>query len=541
MTDMQDFALDEPSTLRILKELAEVLNEANDVSAAMAAILPRLGQVLGLSTAWAFRYDPSRSSFVEVGASGLPPALAKEDTAALKSGWCECQSQFVDGTLRRAVNLVRCSRLRDATGDKQGLVYHASIPLQSNGKPLGILNVAASGPTVFTENALALLTTIGHQVAIAVDRAGILAEQRERSKKSQALSQITAELVSFVERDEILQFAADSLVKHLHYEAAGILNEERDPTAPEAGRCLIAAAHADAEGEPGEYSYARDTDPAAVLDEEPVILSNARSSLEINIPQSPFILRLESRKLHVFTDADKELLESFAWHMTAALENERLYHQSVKSVQWRERRRLAADLHDAVSQRLFSALLLTRSLSLANKGADTKAQGATLTRIQNLIAQSQQEMRELIQTLRPAGGEKFLEALKDRLSPFQAYEAVKFEITAPADIPDMDPQTQQALLKVVDEAVQNTLRHAQATTLSIRILNDTRELIIAIEDNGTGFDVTNTQAGLGTSTMKERVEQAGGTFTLHSKLHEGTRVVIRIPLATRWLSDKGDM
>ena len=125
--------------LQILKDLAEALNETTDVSEAMAAILPRLSSVLGLSTAWAFRYDPDRSSFVEVGASGLPPALACNDAAPLKDGWCECQEQFVAGRLSKAVNIVRCSRLRDAVGDKAELVYHASIPLRSKGKPLGIL------------------------------------------------------------------------------------------------------------------------------------------------------------------------------------------------------------------------------------------------------------------------------------------------------------------------------------------------------------------------------------------------------------------
>ena len=127
--------LSEGEEARLLKDIAESLNEANDVSSAMSAILPRLSQVLGLKTAWAFRYDPQRATFVEVGASGLPPALSANNAEALRSSWCECQDRMVKGHLDTAVNIVRCSRLRDAIGDKQGLKYHASIPLKMNGRP----------------------------------------------------------------------------------------------------------------------------------------------------------------------------------------------------------------------------------------------------------------------------------------------------------------------------------------------------------------------------------------------------------------------
>lgn len=132
-------------TNELFQAIAIALNEANDLMTAMALILPKLSAALGLTTAWAFRYDAKRQSFVDVGASGLPPALAVCDAAPLKSGWCECQEQFADGRLHRAVNVVRCSRLRDAQGERQGLVFHASIPLRSKEKRLGILNLAEIG------------------------------------------------------------------------------------------------------------------------------------------------------------------------------------------------------------------------------------------------------------------------------------------------------------------------------------------------------------------------------------------------------------
>jgi len=116
MTEEADVSKGSTDSLKLFTEVAALLNEATDIGSAMELILPKMSETLGLMTAWAFRYDESRRSFVEVGASGLPPALGCHGAAALKSGWCECQDQFVHSRLDRAVNVVRCSRLRDAIG-----------------------------------------------------------------------------------------------------------------------------------------------------------------------------------------------------------------------------------------------------------------------------------------------------------------------------------------------------------------------------------------------------------------------------------------
>ncbi len=267
-------------TMSMLKDIAEALNEANDIQAAMAALLPRIAQMLDLHTAWAFRFDPTRSCFVEVGASGLPPALARNDAEALKGGWCECQSKFMSGALSRAVNIVRCSRLRDAVGDKQGLVFHASVPLQSHGKPLGILNVAASGTQAFGQDVLNLLELISHQVAVAVDRAGLLAAERERSEKLQQLSAISAELVSLADPDQLLQAAVEAIVDQLDYEACGITQVDAVD-----GQRLVAAAHQGKQAQTGIYRYQDETDIMQLPPEEQILLPDACSVLTVRIPE----------------------------------------------------------------------------------------------------------------------------------------------------------------------------------------------------------------------------------------------------------------
>jgi signal transduction histidine kinase len=525
--------------LSVLKDIAVALNEANDMASAMAAILPRLGEVLGLSTAWAFRYDVKRSSFVEVGASGLPPALACDNASTLKTGWCECQDQFVTGKLSTAVNIVRCSRLKDAVGDKEGLTYHASIPLRSKDKPLGILNVAAAGHSVFTKPALALLTAIGHQVAVAVDRAGILADERYRANQLKAMSEMAAQLVSMVQPEQILQFAAERFVQSLGYEACGVVRTSPDDKARTG--VLVAASQRIGHRTDEEYSYASDEEMPMLPTSQRLLLRDARSATTQRIPHSEYEIRLESTVLNAFHDVDFDILSAFAWHLTAALENARLYQQALTSAKWAERRQLAADLHDAVSQRLFSALLLTKSAQLmTDKPGTDSSLPHTLSRVQSLIAESQQEMRDLIEALRPTNEREFVHQLRDRIEPLQLQSNTRIHFYSDsANGVRLTFEQRETLLKIVDEALQNVFKHAHARNAHIEVSSDTDCLRLSIRDDGRGFHESAISPGLGTSTMYERIHKIGGTLRIRSQVGGGTTVLCELPFEQESSYDGG--
>jgi len=412
----------------LFRDIAAALNQANDASTAMAVILPKLGEVFGLTAAWAFRFDAARSSFVEVGASGLPPALAVEDARPLKVGWCECQDQFVHGKLATAVNVVRCSRLRDAMGEKQGLVYHASIPLRTKDKPLGILNVAASGAQFFTDESLALLEAIGHHVAIALDRSALLADETQRANQLRALVQMAAGLTRLQDSNALLEPAVAQFVETLGYEACGVI--QNASTGDNAGQ-LLTAAHQKVNDEEPDYTYNSDTATPLLPSDARMLLDQARSSLSKSIPNTPYTVRLESERTGVFGDPDVDLLSAFALFLGAALQNAKLHQQSLASAKWAERRKLAADLHDAVSQRLFSASLIAKaaSLMLSDK-MDIQQVQDRLTRLQELLAESQEEMRDLIKTLRPIDERSFATRLKERVQPFQLQSLTKVNVHA---------------------------------------------------------------------------------------------------------------
>ena len=176
----------EIARLRALIQLAEQLNRSADMQATLAAALETLVALMSLQTAWVFLLPaagsplhspitPPLHDFALAAACGLPPGLERDNCYYLcKPQDCHCQSLLRAGQLRRAVNIVECTRLLDsarANGDNRGLLFHASVPIIASGQPLGILNVATQEWQFLTAADLHLLSAIGAQVATALERA----------------------------------------------------------------------------------------------------------------------------------------------------------------------------------------------------------------------------------------------------------------------------------------------------------------------------------------------------------------------------------
>lgn len=520
--------------MEVFRAIAEALNEANDVSTAMEAILPRLGFALGLQTAWAFRYDARRKSFVEVGASGLPPALECCHQVALKRDACECQRQFVQGELAEAVNIVRCSRLRDTAGDTRNLRFHASIPLRSKGKPLGILNVAAPGTTVFDEEALAFLQTVGQQVAVAIDRAYLLYKEREKASRLHLLSSVSANWQVSASSVRVLQQAVESYVDTFGYVACGVIRSTLEKSDwLDAEVIAVSERRQEWAETPHVYDDAETVGDVVGAPGGSILLANAQSVLSIPLPMTGYHLRLESPVVGAFDEIDEELLQAFAWQLSTAYVNAESYAQGMSHAQLQERHRIAADLHDAVSQRLFSAQLLLRTATMQLTNPSLIEQvNATVVRVSELIAEGQQEMRHLVRTLRPLDIQttvtdelrKRVLALANQVHPKVIFET-QGDVSSEPSLP-----IRETILAIADEALHNALRHAHANTIAITWFREGDECGVSIEDDGQGCPESQVGQGLGTRTMMERAQSVGGRLYIDGTTAQGTRVVVRIPI-----------
>jgi signal transduction histidine kinase len=198
------------------------------------------------------------------------------------------------------------------------------------------------------------------------------------------------------------------------------------------------------------------------------------------------------------------------------------------NAQERERAYIARELHDDISQQL-AMLKVDLSILSASLPGSTQRAVATALRRAGDVARAVHELSHRLHPtrLRLFGLTAALQALHEELSTSGI--AMRFTL---GSVPDtLSPDVQVALFRVVQEALQNTLKHSQARNVSVTLSTNDQELTLAIEDDGVGFDVDAAWArGLGVISMRERIEAIGGSFAIHSALRAGTRLEIRAPL-----------
>jgi sigma-B regulation protein RsbU (phosphoserine phosphatase) len=235
-----NFATDETRSLiedlETLNEIGGVLNQSADVRGALERALARLVEVVGLETGWIFLIDEADrdlwwgKQFTLVAHHNLPPAMVLDNPEAWNRN-CECQTLCKKGRLTAAYNEVTCSRLAAVSGDRHELTVHASTPLRSGDRVLGILNVAAKSWEEFSPRALALLTNVGNQMGVALERARLFDMLQERRIHEQAsLLGFSNQLLSRLDLDDLLSYLVEEVLRLLALDACAVLlPDEEDP------------------------------------------------------------------------------------------------------------------------------------------------------------------------------------------------------------------------------------------------------------------------------------------------------------------------
>jgi serine phosphatase RsbU (regulator of sigma subunit)/PAS domain-containing protein len=221
--------------LTMLNQIAQTLNQAVDVRGALKTALVQLVELMELETGWIFLVDPTAQGrwggkgYSLLAHHNLPPALTLDNVEVWASD-CECQSLCDKGRLSGAYNEVRCSRLASASGDRHGLTIHASTPLRSGDRILGILNVAAADWPSFSPQALALLTNVGSQMGIALERARLFDLLRERRIHEQAaLLDLSNQLLSRLDLDDLMQYLVENARQLLEADGCALLLLDQEP------------------------------------------------------------------------------------------------------------------------------------------------------------------------------------------------------------------------------------------------------------------------------------------------------------------------
>jgi signal transduction histidine kinase len=237
-----------------------------------------------------------------------------------------------------------------------------------------------------------------------------------------------------------------------------------------------------------------------------------------------------------FTDRDERLVSLFAAHAAIALTNARLYERGRELSVLQERARLARDLHDAVSQKLFSVRAKARASAILVRRDPGRAI-EEIDSIAGLAGEAHAELRAIIDGLAPpelaAGG------LAASVRGYAALAGRTYGtdvLVRVDDLPDLDAARQTAVYRIAQEAIGNALRHSGGA-VSVCLSRRQRSVVLEVSDAGRGFDVSAPQQGLGLASMRERAGSVGGTLKITSVPGTGTKVRLTIPAAAATRQD----
>jgi signal transduction histidine kinase len=241
---------------------------------------------------------------------------------------------------------------------------------------------------------------------------------------------------------------------------------------------------------------------------------------------------LATRTLRQVKPEELDLLAAISQQVGLAVENAKLYEQAEQTASMTERSRLARELHDSVTQLLYSVTLYAEAAAELLTSGETETAAGHLRELRDTAQEALREMRLLIFELHPPALEKggLVASLQARLDAVETRGGLHSEIQVEG-VENLSRSVQMELYNIAQEALNNALKHAHAHNIRIyvrfgEVLNE-----LEVYDDGVGFESANDQlsGGFGISGMKERAQKIGGTIRINSAPGKGTKVTVQVP------------
>jgi nitrate/nitrite-specific signal transduction histidine kinase len=422
------------------------------------------------------------------------------------------------------------------------------VPVIARGRRLGILGAVMHTHEGPDAEQLQLLTTVGQQIGLAVESHQLFSEASRRADLFRLIADVGGHITSILSLPELMTAIVESIHQRLGYGrvAIGLVEE---------GRVVMKA------GAGGGWGSGSMQSPSFVIGEQGLIGWAAVSGESLLVPDVhsdpryipladsegtcselvvPLrtgstvlgVLDVQSECRQPFTEVDRTVLESLAAQAAIAIENARLAERSHEMAVLEERTRIARDLHDAVSQTLWTAGLIADVLP--SLWRTNRAEGQrSLAQLQQLTHGALAELRMLLLELRPAALASadlgvLLRHLADGTTArkqLAMHVSVDGQVELPADV-------KIGLYRIAQEAVNNVVKHACATRVAINLETQGDAVQLRIEDNGCAREPSEPPthpSGLGVNIMHERAESMGARMRIESISEAGTRVQVTWP------------
>jgi signal transduction histidine kinase len=459
---------------------------------------------------------------------------------AMRTGQSEVIPQMAEGVLRRYAQDEGHWELLQHF-DTGSVMF---VPLTARGRTFGAITFAfsqASGRR-FTKVDLEMAEELGRRAAVAIDNARLYEEMQKAVERTTMLQQFTASFSQALTPEAVANVVTQGLgaigaraavVMMLNPEKTllqmiGIHNvnpslQQLYQTIPVDADTMVSDAVRDNQTvwihdlEEYEARY-----PHQVERSRQVGTRAAAVIPLIAEGRTIGALGISFAKEQLFTEEDRALIVALAQQCGQALERARLYGEAQELAAINERQRLARDLHDAVSQTLFSSTTIAQTLPVLWERKPERAAEQT-AKVVMLNQAAMAEMRTLLLELRP---EAIINTRLDTLLQQLTHAAkgqrlietqADIDLTLPADV-------HVAFYRIAQESIHNILKHTKATEMVITLKKQDDQLMLCIEDNGAGFDTTASTAGLGLNSMRERAASIGAELEIESAADKGTTI-----------------
>lgn len=422
------------------------------------------------------------------------------------------------------------------------------VPLVSGERILGVITFvsAESGRWYKPSEDLSLAQELAQRASVAIEKARLYREVNEQRNLAEALRDTAMALNSSLSLSEVMEKMLDNIGRVIPHDSANIMLIEDNKIA----RVARSRGYVEPELEDGLNNLRLSIEDTVILrsmceSQMPLVIPDTRRSDDwldmlggaalLSYAGVPIMgrgkvigfLNLGSLQVNYFTTNHAERLQAFSAQAAVAIQNAQLYEQAQELATLHERQRLARDLHDAVSQTLFSSSVLSEALPRLGKNNPDKIWGH-LEQLHRLNRGAFAEMRNLLLELRPASlQETDIHDLLQQLA-YAAMGRKQFEVTLEVDgKPTLPMEVKITLYRIAQEALNNIVKHAQASKVQITLHDEPHQITLRLKDNGLGFDPARLTPGMGLGIMPERARAINAEYELNSAKGSGTEIVVR--------------
>lgn len=535
----------------VLYDVARITGQLLDLKQILRLVLDTVVDQLGLQAGLIYLKDNREDRFKVVVSRGFSSQqLQLIDQKRRKPGGDLTQEIAESGEVFFVPDISK-DRHFDGTWDHPHRRSYINTPLKSLGKIVGTLELISRTEQPLTDRQVEILAALCNQIGIAIDNTSLFSETQRSAREALTLYQLGTQVSSSLELEQVLAAVCQGARKVLNGEIScvGLLDEEHF-------ELVLNAISGDVHEQwMGLHIPLQENTSLAkgvpicwkeIPAHAPDVLAKLLRAEDVH--SALFMPLIRSDQLHgvvavltkeerSFTDDEGRLLAHLAQQVVIAIENARLYQQVRYLAVLEERDRLAREMHDNLAQALgYLNLKETITGELLACGAVEQAQ-ESLLEMKKITREAYTDTREAIFHLRNTVilGTDLEPMLNEYLAEYRAHYGLETRLVVDdASLVEFPPEVAIQLNRIIQEALTNIRKHAQATCAWVRFQRQGDQACIIIEDNGRGFDLAATQLDgkehFGLQIMRERAESVGGNLEFDPRIGHGTRVIIHVPV-----------